>query len=398
MLVLLLCECYKIADVKELKKVSESWADLVSSGLVSREEALRMTLVGILLPTLGDSRRAVPAKQLMGAADIDREELERQLQAVDTKGIPVEQVGGAGYRLRGGLDDLLVPEAVVPQLVERLSLAEILASVHARTSVLGLPYMYRPRHESTNRWLKSEAADLPSGTVAATDDQTQGRGRLGRDWSSEPGKDLTFSVLLRPSAVGCEADLLPLTAGLAVADVLEQLPGLRGRVRLKWPNDVLIDDRKVCGVLLESSSQGADLQWIVVGIGVNVNSDPVSRLEGLSESRREAWRGKPLPTSLLIESGERVGRGTLMVDLIARLTKRWLDTHIAGSLSELRSRDALLGRQVEVHSALPDGGSILTGEAMGIDDRGRLMVRGSDGTTTSVSAGEVRLGVDRLTT
>ena len=184
---------------------------------------------------------------------------------------------------------------------------------------VGIPYRYNDRCPSTNLCLKKEAACLPAGTVMVTDAQTEGRGRLGRSWSSGPGEDLTFSVLLRPEGSAEECGLLSLAAAVAVAETLETLPGLGGRVRIKWPNDVLVDGKKVCGILLESSAMGERLEWVVVGIGLNVNSDPAAMLDCLDPAQRAAWRGRPAPTSLRAVSGSKIARGPLLAGMLTRL-------------------------------------------------------------------------------
>lgn len=391
--------------MRKAKKVSESCQELLSCGLIDRSEALRIALVATLLPTLEGSPRTLPAEALMDATGLDHDEAVSQVKLLGTYGIEVEHIGG-GYRLVDTFDDLLLPEAVVPRLLELAysararpgTLAETCTEDKVMIPSLGLPYLYAASCGSTNRWLKGEAKGMPNGAIAVTDDQTEGRGRLGRIWSSEPGKDLTFSLLLRSSALTYEAGLLSLTAGLAVAEVLERLPGLRGRVRVKWPNDVLIDDKKVCGILLESSSQGEGLEWIVVGIGLNVNSDPASRPQASEPSQREASCGKPVPTSLRVESGASVGRRLLLVELLTRLSDRWFDSTIADSFGELRLRDGLLGRRVEIYAGPPDGVLTIAGEAVGIDDRGRLLVKERGGMTKAISTGEATLGVDIPTT
>ncbi len=256
MLALLPRGCYKIADVSSAKKVSTLYSHLVARGLMSADEARLLALVD-----------------------------------------------------RPRQDDLLVPEAVIPLLLGRID--------YSHPGSVGLPYRYQSECGSTNLLLKADAALSATGTLLVTDHQTEGRGRLGRSWSSRPGEDLTFSVLLRPSLPPAEAPVLSLAAALATAEVLESLPGLKGRVRVKWPNDVLIDEKKVCGILLESSIVGAELAWVVAGIGLNVNSDPEARLATLAPAERETWHGRPLPTSLRVALGGEVARGRLLADLVA---------------------------------------------------------------------------------
>src|SRR5262249_7148114 len=111
-------------------------------------------------------------------------------------------------------------------------------------------------------------AGAPHGTVVVADEQTQGRGRQGRSWGSPPGANLHLSAVLRPPLPPHEAPPLTLAAAVAVCDALR---GLGADARIKWPNDVVIDDRKVAGILTESSTRGGGLDAVVIGIGVNVN-------------------------------------------------------------------------------------------------------------------------------
>ncbi len=301
----------------------------------------------------------------------------------------LRHAGPAGSRLSGALDDQLVEEAVLPLLLAREDVSAL--------PVIGVPYRYYARCGSTNRMLKSEAAELPSGTLVITDDQTEGRGRLGRPWVSEPGRDLTFSVLLKPPILPQEVSLLSLIAGVAITEVLEGLPGLAGRVRVKWPNDVLIDDKKVCGILLESSFRGAGVEWVVIGIGLNVNSEPQARPEAFGQSEGDGRTVRLVPTSLRTESGGALARGSLLAEIIASLGTWWCGTDLDLALERMRARDALRGRVVRVSAGSPDGSLIVMGEAVGIGGKGELLVREQGGRTVPVVAGEVTLGVDITT-
>jgi BirA family biotin operon repressor/biotin-[acetyl-CoA-carboxylase] ligase len=277
----------------------------------------------------------------------------------------------------------LLPEAVVPLLLGQ--------SDSTCPGKAGLPYRYLERCGSTNVVLKKDAASSPTGTLVVTNEQTEGRGRLGRTWLSQAGKDLAFSVLLRPAMPPEHTPLLSLAAGVATAEVLEQLPGLAGRVRVKWPNDVLLGDKKVCGILLESYVRGGRLDWVVAGIGLNVNSDPAAMMRHLTSAQREEWRGKPQPTSLAAELGSEVPRGALLADLLARLSCRWMRPDPPRLLEGLGAFDALLGRRVEVFAGPPTDLLVVAGEAAGIGPAGELLVRDLHGETVRVVAGEVTL-------
>jgi BirA family biotin operon repressor/biotin-[acetyl-CoA-carboxylase] ligase len=383
--VLLLRGCYNIPDVTSLIKVAQSRRGLVARGLLSADEGRRMALVAALTPTLAPAAYIVSAEALAKAAGLAIVQVPAHIEQLRSFGFAVAEVGSAGYRLTRAYDDLLVPEAMVPQLLNRAE--------HQREGIIGLPYHYYSECDSTNQRLKDKAADCPAGTIVVTDHQTAGRGRLGRSWWSGPGEDLTFSVLLRPQTSSEVASLLSLAAALSVAEVLETLFG-EGRVLVKWPNDVLLDGKKVCGILLESSMEGQRVEWVVVGLGLNVNSDPAAMFEALGSEQREAWQGKPRATSLRAELGRQVARGLLLTELLDRLSLRCVDTPTLDMLGELRARDALLGRWVQVFAGSPDDALVVAGEAQGIGPQGELLVRDPGGSIVPVFAGEVTLSVD----
>jgi len=258
------------------------------------------------------------------------------------------------------------------------------------------------------------AGTPPAGASVVTDEQTGGRGRLDRTWSSQPGKDLTFSFLLRPSLAPGQAHLLSLVAALSVAEVLETLPGLEGRVAVKWPNDVLLEDRKVCGILLEGSMDADRLHWAVAGIGLNVNSISSALVAALGGKQADVWAGRPRPVSLRERLGRDVPRAPLLASLLERLGERWAALDDQGSrqdgaqgardshgehhpgavevITALRQRDALAGRRVEVYSGAKQPELVLAGEAAGIGPEGQLLVRRPSGEMSAVFAGDVTLG------
>ncbi len=219
----------------------------------------------------------------------------------------------------------------------------------------------------------------PEGQVLVAEEQTAGRGRAGRTWVSLPGASLTFSVLLRPASVPASArGWLPLLTGVAVAAGVRSAAGVAAG--LKWPNDVLVRDRKLAGILAEQSADG---DVVVVGVGLNV-ATPYDALP-------VSPTGLPA-TSLLVEGAE-VGREALLAEIL-RCLERWYlafraDPDPAGSglLAEYRAACATLGRQVRVE--LP-AGRVLAGTADDVDAGGRLLVR-PDGaaSATAISAGDV---------
>jgi BirA family biotin operon repressor/biotin-[acetyl-CoA-carboxylase] ligase len=201
----------------------------------------------------------------------------------------------------------------------------------------------------------------PAWTVVAAGHQTTGRGRLGRSWVDVPGKALTFSVVLRPDIAPDRAQVLSLHAAVAV------IAAGGPRLRAKWPNDVVIGDRKVAGILAEARAPGERLDHVVVGIGINVSMGPGEL--------------PPAATSLLVE-GIAVDRRVLLEAILRELRR---EAAPEGIVEAYRRVCATLGRRVRARTT--DGGEI-EGLAADVDPRGALVVGAAAGSRT-VSSGEV---------
>jgi BirA family biotin operon repressor/biotin-[acetyl-CoA-carboxylase] ligase len=228
--------------------------------------------------------------------------------------------------------------------------------------------------DSTNTYLASQAtAGAPEGLVAVADHQTAGRGRLDRRWESPAGANLLASVLLRPRCEPADLHLSTAAVALAAADACREVA--RVEAALKWPNDLLVGESKLAGVLAEAVFAGGSLGAVVVGIGINV-----------------AWPGPPDAGGTCLDqagrSGQPVDRRGLLDHLLERLApRRALLDDEAGRrtvAAELRRRCATLGRQVRVVLADEE----LVGMAVDIDDAGHLVIE-ADGGTRTVSAGDV---------
>ena len=239
-----------------------------------------------------------------------------------------------------------------------------------------------PSTGSTNADLLARAAadpGSPEGLVLVAEEQTAGRGRLGRSWSSVTGASLTFSVLLRPAAVPpARRGWLTLLTGVAVASAVRSV-GCVGAV-LKWPNDVLAGDRKLAGILAEQSPDGSA---VVIGTGLNVDAAP---------SELPVSAAGLAATSLRAE-GATASREDLLLSMLDEV-ERWYrafradpDPERSGLLDAYRALCETLGRTVRVE--LPAGG-VVTGVARDIDPDGRLLVADGPGdSVTPVSAGDV---------
>jgi len=246
-------------------------------------------------------------------------------------------------------------------LVENLSPISVEPLLRGR---FGRPYLYLERCETTQRMLD---AGFPEGAVAVCEEQTGGRGRLGRNWEAPLGSSILVSVLLRPPAARRVAELT-LVAGLATAIAIERATGLGAQV--KWPNDVVLAERKVSGGIAELRDG-----TVVLGIGINVNQEP-----------DDLPTGTKLPSgSLRLATGVEHDRPSLLAELLLELEHRYEDWRANGidAIAEgLGERDFLRGRAISV-----DG---VDGVAAGIASDGRLEVTTADGPLL-VESGEIML-------
>jgi BirA family biotin operon repressor/biotin-[acetyl-CoA-carboxylase] ligase len=248
----------------------------------------------------------------------------------------------------------------------------------------GTPHRHFRQVGSTNTVARElAAAGAPHGTVVTAAEQTSGRGRQGRTWTAPPGSALLYSAVLRP--IEPRHSVLPLAVALAVCETAEQLrPGVGCKV--KWPNDVHLEGRKLAGILIEARPQDG---WAVLGVGLNLT---IAAAEFPAELRDRATSlfptaatgDPPSAVPYLHQSGER-NSGTRLAAagaLSARLDV-WLGADAERVLASWRERDALRGREVSW-----DKGS---GVADGVDERGHLLVRLADGDRVALGAGDVHL-------
>jgi BirA family biotin operon repressor/biotin-[acetyl-CoA-carboxylase] ligase len=242
----------------------------------------------------------------------------------------------------------------------------------------GSPHRHFRQVGSTNTVARElAAAGAPHGTVVTAAEQTAGRGRQGRSWTAAPGAALLYSAVLR--ALEPRHAVLPLAVALAVCEVAEQLrPGIECKV--KWPNDVHLDGRKLAGILIEARPQDG---WAVLGVGLNLT---IAEDEFPDELRDRATSLFP-PRSAVPYGPVRSIRNSWAslpaADVLSERLEAWLDADAERVLAAWRERDALLGREISWEKG--------SGVADGVDERGYLLVRLADGDRTALGAGDVHL-------
>src|SRR5208283_679995 len=293
----------------------------------------------------------------------NRSEVWRLIQQLRGLGVDVAGHPATGYQLKS-VPDLLLPEILGPLL---------------RGTIFDAQLHHFYKIGSTNTTAMAAAAEgAPEGSVFLAEEQTAGRGRGANTWDSARSAGIYCSVVLRPQLPPSDVLVLALAAGLAVRAAIEQVNS-RVSPDLKWPNDVLIDGKKVCGILTEMNSEVTRVRYVVVGIGINVNHSSFPR-----ELENQA-------TSLRLETGSEWSR----VELAAALLKS-LDQEYRLLIRATDARQSILQRFAEKSSwvrgkrvRVEENGSRIEGITEGLDDRGFLQVRTAQGIQTVLS-GTVR--------
>jgi len=221
-------------------------------------------------------------------------------------------------------------------------------------------------------------AGAPQGTVVIADSQTKGKGRMQRLWHSPKNSNIYTSVILRPPVQPSKASQIPIAAGVAVAEVLETY--CPDKVRLKWPNDVLVEGKKVCGILAQMKTFADAVDFVVLGIGINVNL-----------SREQFPRDiQEIATSLAVETGREISRLELIISLYENLEKcykKLLQKGFGPIKEKWLELAPMIGRTVQV--TFKD--ETLEGKATGLDDDGSLILLTEGAKEIKVSAGDATI-------
>jgi len=290
-----------------------------------------------------------------------RSEVWRLIQQLRTLGLDIAGHPASGYQL------VKVPDLPLP---------DVLASPLSATMFDGKIHHYFRIPSTNTEAMQAAAAGAPEGSVFLAEEQTAGRGRGGHSWTSPASTGIYCSVVLRPSLSPADAIVLSMTAGLAAASAVQQCTGIAPDLR--WPNDLLIGEKKFCGILTEMNAEITRVRYAVVGIGINVNQEsfPLD-LDAIA-------------TSLRIVTGHAHSRVQLTAALLQSLDREYvaLTSHpIGAARSDIFRRfeqqsSYARGKPVQVEE---DGG--YQGTTAGLDDRGFLLVETTSGTRTVLSGG-----------
>lgn len=313
-----------------------------------------------LLELLQKEEGFLSGQALSERLSVSRTAVWKGMKALEEDGYEIEAVRNKGYRLKRE-PDILTMESCASR-------------IHTRW--MGRQLLVYDVTDSTNTRLKlAGEQQAPHGTVAVADCQEAGKGRMGRSWTTPKGTALAFSVLLRPQIPPQKASMLTLVAALAVSMALDETAGIC--TRIKWPNDIVFEGKKLCGILTEMSADMDQIHYVITGIGINVQMT-----EFPEEIRATA-------TSLKLASGKEVLRSQVLGRVLVHFEELYeqfvQEQSMAGLKEAYESRLASLDRPVSVLA--PEGP--WRGMCMGIRDDGALLVRHEDGSVEAVIAGEV---------
>lgn len=313
-----------------------------------------------ILTILSNSDGYVSGQQLCEELGVSRTAVWKVMNRLKDEGYVIDSISNKGYRLISQ-PDVLTSEAILSRL---------------KTKCIGKNIVCYDEVTSTNTVAKQFAEEMkPEGLLVVSDKQTSGKGRRGRVWESPKGTGIFMTILLRPQIKPIYASMLTLLGALALSDAIHEVTGLDAKI--KWPNDIVVNGKKICGILTELSAEVDYINYVVVGIGINANTEVF-----LEELKDKA-------SSLFLESGKRVHRATLIAHTIQAFEQYYdifLQTNDLSNIKESYMK-VLINKDKEVQILSAE--EHFTGIARGITKQGHLIVEKENGETTEVYAGEV---------
>lgn len=313
-----------------------------------------------ILAWLRESDKFVSGQELCNRFGVSRTAVWKVINQLKKEGYRIEAVQNKGYHMVSS-----------PDLLSKYELESRL-----NTEWLGKEIVYKDVTASTNADVRRMAEDgAKEGLLVVADGQTLGKGRRGRTWESPKGTNLYFSMLLKPDFSPDKASMITLVVAYSVAKVIRKNTGLDAKI--KWPNDIVVDKKKVCGILTEMNMERDYIHHIVVGVGINVNEEEFP--EEIID----------MATSLKNEKGSILSRANLLSDILSQLEKDYAMFLQAGDLKPFvdEYNQMLVNKGALVKVLDPKGE--FSGIAGGINEEGMLIVFKENGQIEKVYAGEV---------
>lgn len=313
-----------------------------------------------VLKLLKEKNGFVSGQELCESLNVSRTAIWKIMNNLKSEGYHIEAVQNKGYRL------VSCPDTIVPEEIKSM----------LQTAWFANNIKYFDTIDSTNNEIKRQAENgATQGLLAIAEEQTGGRGRRGRNWTSPSGQGIWMSYLIKPDILPKDASMITLIAALAMTAAIRQVCELN--VEIKWPNDIVANGKKVCGILTEMSTEMEAVNYVVVGVGVNVN------IESFPEDIAAT------ATSLFLETGDKVSRSKIVAEFGKQFEKYYdifLKTcDLSDLVDEYNSYLVNAGREIYVI----EGQNKTIMSAIGINERGELLARTADGNVKSIIAGEV---------
>ncbi len=314
----------------------------------------------VLKALLDSGEKKIFFTDLERITGLDRKTAKKSIENLRESGIVIDG--------RGGFSVTRIPETITSPLL----LCDLKSRVLGRNV-----YSYKSIGSTNETARRLAESGAPEGTIVIAERQTKGRGRLGRKWHSPPGLGLFFSLILRPTISIDRLPGLSLVAALSICRVIERIDKLKPKI--KWPNDCLINSKKIAGILMEISAELDRISYAVVGIGINMNHQKKDFPMGL----------RSRATSLGLNSGRKHSRVDFLREFLLEFEKDYYNFARYGLRfmgHALVERSSVLDQKITVRF----GKRKITGTAIGLDENGALRLKTKDGVIT-LSAGEVTL-------
>ena len=305
----------------------------------------------------------ISGQQIADYIGCSRTAVWKHIEELRTEGFVVEAVRNKGYRI------IFTPEKVTANEIQ----------LGLQTKTLGKMIHYEESVETTQKIARTLANDgVPEGTLVVAEEQLGGKGRLMRNWYSPKFSGIWMSLILRPKIPFHQAPQLTLIAAVAVAQAIEHTTSLKPQI--KWPNDILINRKKVTGILTELQAESDRIHSVIIGIGINVNQEKSDFPEELQE----------IATSLLIEDGKKVSRARVIQEVLVRLEalyEQFLDEGFLPIKHLWESYAISLGKEIKATTV----NDTIVGKAIGITDEGVLLVEDRSGKVHSIYSADIHI-------
>ncbi|WFA07739.1 biotin--[acetyl-CoA-carboxylase] ligase [Tissierella sp. Yu-01] len=293
---------------------------------------------------------------------VTRAAIWKSINSLKEDGYKIESITNKGYRLLSSPDILTCEEI----------------GEYLNTRFIGNNIYYYDSIDSTNKMAKDIAFEKGEGVVIVSEEQLEGRGRLGRTWVSPKKKGIYFSIVLKPQLPPTKIAKLTLIGAAAVNLAFKEI-GIESQI--KWPNDIVINGKKVCGILTEMNSELNMINYVIIGIGINVNLKENEIPEDI----------KHKATSLKIESKGEIDRKRLFATILNKFEELYIpfndDGDIVKTIEICRNNSAVIGKEI----LLVNGSTKSLGKALDINEAGELIVEFEDGKIESIFSGEISI-------